>query len=191
MEWLQQQDVDVGGYLKINAESIYGNNVFKISLSNLLLSYRESRIQSDKSATLKEVTFRVGGTLRYKHEICYVVIVCMDGDNIKDQLGLKYPSIWGQDIFDHKGMISRDGSIEDYSKIPEFKAQYIVKCINDAGKYNSFSWEAMAFAFYFPSGDTEFRFTVDKVTEANILHPFCTSTRRGPQGNMLCPNARA
>ena len=187
VEALGRQNVYVSGFLNPNPESSYGNNIFKASIHSLLHSYKESRIRSERSAALKQITFRVGGTLRYKHEICYVVIVCMEQD--KDKFEPLYPSIWGQNVFEDNGMISQDGNVQDFSKIPEFKAQYIVNCIRDGGRYNNFSWENIAFAFYFPSGDNEFRCSVDLVMKGNIRHSHCISRRRSPSsGKMLCPN---
>ena len=178
---LGRDGINVSGYLKTNSESCYGNNVFTASLSDLLISYKYSRIRSNELAGPKQITLRVGGTLRYKHEICYVVIVCLE----EDDPVTKYPSIYKERILKNNGLVSDDGNIKDHSKIPEFKAQHIVKV---GGRHNSFSWENVAFAFYFPSWDSEFRCATAKMTKGIIRHPRCTSTRRGPDGKMLCPN---
>ena len=106
------------------------------------------------------------------------MIVCLE----EDDPVAKYPSIYKEPILKHNGLISDDGNIEDPSKIPEFKAQHIVNPEKVSGHYNSFSWENVAFAFYFPSHDNEFlnQCATAKMTKGNIRHLWCTSTRRGP-----------
>ena len=54
-------------------QSIYGGLGFSVELSYLLEAYKNSR-----KAT--QFHFKVAGTLRCKLEICYVVIVCTEGD---------------------------------------------------------------------------------------------------------------
>ena len=66
----------VPGYLAAEPESPYGSVAFSIQLSDILRDYEKARnIQGAR------VCLKVGGTLRYRKEICYVVIVCLKDDN--------------------------------------------------------------------------------------------------------------
>lgn len=56
--------------------SMYGNNKFSCDISELIECYRNAyRVRSPDDAPI-DVQFRCGGTLRYRYEICYVIIVC-------------------------------------------------------------------------------------------------------------------
>ena len=186
---LEDNNIHTAKYLKSPPELTYGNNSFKISFSSLLRSYRESRIRTDQSKSEDLVTLRVGGTLRYKHEICYVVIVSLEQDSV--QLN-KYPTIVnGHSIFESNGLVSLEGTVPlvDESKFLEFKAEYIISSIQDRyDRWQSFSWENVVFALYFASGDSELHCKADEMTRDPISHGFCTSTRKVPTGERLCPN---
>ena len=185
IDQLESQGIHTAKYLKTTPDSTYGNNSFRISFSSLLHSYKEARVGADQSITANPITLRVGGTLRYKYEICYVVIVSTEQDSA--QL-VQYPSVYGKHIFESNGVISQEGNIVDDSKFPEFKAQYIISSIKDSYNWwHNFSWEGIAFAFYFPSEESELRCKVQDVTRDTIQHSFCTSRRKVPQGR-LCPN---
>ena len=150
--YLKSKRIFLAPYLSNPSESPYGNRGFIADFKSLLKCYLESRKDiSVDDIDDKVVLLRVGGTLRYRHEICYVVIVCTKYDkDLKDQ----YPSLYGyKDLFDHKGMVLQDGQI-----IPTFftsqetiyfKPQYIIKCV-PSQIYSDY--ETPAFAFYYPEG---------------------------------------
>ena len=172
----RRPDVVVAEFMALPTKSRYGNNAFTIGFSELLLSYKRSRTDIQERW---HICLRVGGTLRYKYEICYVVLVCLQQDHSFDDLN----TIDGQDIINHNGLVQR-GKVVDYRQIPEFKAKYIVSSMN----YQNFSWEQVVFALYYPSEEFELCCNKDDVTEEHIEHKFCISTRAGPGGRRQCPN---
>ena len=136
----------VPGYLAEDTESQYGDQAFSIKLSKILRDY--SRARRGHTPSLK-----VGGTLRYLNEICYVVMVCTQEDR------LDMPSITnGSPQFQSNGLVDRNGIVVDYRKKPSFNATSIIKSEiagpDPTGKnkylYDYFSWEQIVFAFYFP-----------------------------------------
>ena len=122
-------------------ESPYGTKGFSADFSTLIRAYDESRNDSDG-----KVCFRVGGTLEYRQEIAYVVIVCKKTDSELDN----FPPIDHRNaIFTHQGL-NDTGEIEDDQKIPSFNFKYFVK-----SKYpnkREFDWENLVFGFYLPNG---------------------------------------
>jgi hypothetical protein len=181
----RRPDIQVAEFAASPPKSRYGNNAFTIGFRELLLSYKRSRTDIQER---RDIYLRVGGTLRYKYEVCYVVIVCLQHDHSFDDLDI----IDGQDIINHNGLLQR-GKVVDYQQTPEFKAKYIVSSMrNQSYDWESFSWEQVVFALYYPSEDFRLCCNKDKVTEEHIEHneyrSQCISTRAGPGGSRLCPN---
>ena len=56
--------------------SMYGTVKLSLKLRDLIECYATSR-----SKDSKKVLYKVGGTLRYTKEVCYVIIVCVDTDD--------------------------------------------------------------------------------------------------------------
>ena len=174
----RRPDVEVAEFAAFPPKSRYGNNAFTIGFRELLLSYKRSHTDIQEG---RQIYLRVGGTLRYKYEVCYVVIVCLQQDHSLDDLD----TIDKQDItcIDHNGLVER-GKVMDYRQTPDFKAKYIISSM----QYQSFSWEQVVFALYYPSDDFRLYCNKDKVTEEQIEHRFCISTQGGPGGSRRCPN---
>ena len=68
IERMQHQGVYTAQYLANPPGSKYGSNVFTIKFHDLLECYRNSRRS-------RNIVFRMGGTLRYREEICYVFLI--------------------------------------------------------------------------------------------------------------------
>ena len=159
----------VPGYLAENTESQYGDRVFSIELSDILQDY--SRARRGRTPCLK-----VGGTLRYRNEICYVVMVCTEEDR------LDMPSITnGSPQFQSNGLVDRNGIVGNYQKKPNFNATSIIKS-EKAGPdpterkkflYNYFSWEQMVFAFYFPREGQSLKCKHTHVNRFEVSHFPC------------------
>ena len=130
----------VPGYLKEDADSLYGNRAFSCNYRDLLRSYATSR-HSD----VRKICIRKGGTLRYKKEICYVLIICIDCDEDKEELS-EYGVLQQQWQFQEK--FSGLTNLLDYETTPTFNPEYIIRWANGCSDYN---YETAAFAFYFPS----------------------------------------
>ena len=120
-------------YLKDPPESWYGNHAFYINLSELLLSYKTSR-------QAKDIYLKIGGTLRYGREICYVVIVCTEKDlyDLHTSSSITHEG----DIVIPNGLVGDDGRVIEMENIPHFNTRYV----------NTWdSYETLTFAFYFSS----------------------------------------
>ena len=170
------------GYLSIPVGSSYGNNAFSIKLKDILIDYKWSR--PDRAG--KEVCLKVGGTLRYRHEICYVAMVCMEGD-IEHIPNITHHT----PPFDPNGLVNDYGTVVNYSATPTFTIQSIVRNVRmDIGGgrgYDSYDWEQLAFGFYFPEQGQELVCVNVKVTSVKHDPPQCTSTIPTP-GGWFCPN---
>ena len=162
------QEVD---YLGEKPSSRYGNRGFIFSFQDLMSGYKASRNNGN-------VYLKKAGTLRYKREICYVIIVVMTED-LGNETIRELPSIFYEPCLDHNGCIDEDGKlINDGS--PSFKLKH---------PFDGDNWESMAFAFYFPSSDDRLRLKKKLGREVEVDHTFCTSTRpRRPPYDWVCPN---
>ena len=134
-------------------ESHYGDCGFVVNFKDLLKSYKQSRTDVVNIRD-RELFLRVGGTLRYYCEICYVVIVCTK----HDQELKHYPSLYTcSDIFDHNGLLLPSGKIKprlfETNETIHFKIhkKHVIKCVP---KQQHSCYEAPAFAFYYPETST-------------------------------------
>ena len=108
-------------FLANPTESVYGDKAFTIKFSELLKSYKSSR--SDKP--LSSVYLKLGGTLRYRYEICYVVIVCMEDEMKRPKI-----NVIGQSVFDLNGLVDDNGKVvfnQLDKSVPYFKARHIIR----------------------------------------------------------------
>ena len=172
---LEREEACYGGtylanYLKEPVESCYGNNEYSTTFKNILQCYANSR-----HCSVEEIYLKLGGTLRYKQEICYVIVVCTQAD-LRSLSDFENLTPNESEVFNPKGLLNAKGRIKNRRAVPVFKTRYPVTYCE--GK--SCSWENMAFAFYFPSGDQVLRCPRDTTTLSKIRHghPYahCTST---------------
>ena len=173
---LRSKRIFVSPFMSKLPASPYGRCGFIVGFKDLLRYYQESRtdIANVRDRTL---FLRIGGTLRYRYEICYVVIVCTKQDKELEH----YPSLYTRsDIFDHKGLLHQSGQIiEDKfftsEETIDFKIRYAIKCV-PMKQY--FSYETPAFTFYYPQTSTVttksgLKCTPDKVEEIKIEEHKC------------------
>ena len=148
-------------YLKSPAESVYGNNAFNASFSDLLQSYASSR-----GCGVEDIYLKVGGTLRYKCEIAYVVIVCTSHD--LEALNSYCPITCAPpDVFNPNGLADSTGKVIDMTKIPYFTTRYMNTYV---------SYETLNFAFYFNEGEY-FKCPSVIVEFSEIEHEFCIRSK--------------
>ena len=167
---LQQQhklrSIYVAEYLQTNPPACpYGDKVFTVDLKDLLECYVSSRTDVDDDAK-KKVKFWFAGTLRYRNEICYVIIVAMINDDTELS---NLRSLHGaMDRFNHNGLIAENGELLDISVTPTFAAKYTIKF---AQGYKS--WETPA---YFPDDGNQYQLSVpeDVVEEFPEVSHRCT-----------------
>ena len=158
----QGPDIDndqyIPPYLKNPTQSRYGTQEFSVKLHKLLECYQNLQ---DSAAT--DIYLLRGGTLRYKREICYVVMVC--AKRHKDSAALRdYPALEpNSSLLDLKGLISDNGKVVDYSgnSVPQFTPKYVD---------TRTSWETLAFAFYFENKEGKLQCHKSLVEHAAIGH---------------------
>ena len=183
---LKKERVYVPNY--ISQSSNYGNNCFYSSYEDALESYATSR----ETAT-SQLCFKVGGTLRYRHEICHVVIVCKQDDTalssyaaIQDDTALSsYAPITIARVRKQENLV--DGKVKNVDHY-NFQAQYVISKI----KEKNVSYENLAFAFYFPTNSC-LRCRKGSVQRCSIEHTEkqCTKTMPipgEPDQKWECPN---
>ena len=149
-------------YLKNPPESWYGDHAFYIDFSELLRSYRISR-------RAKDIYLKIGGTLRYGREICYVVIVCTEKD--LDNLQTFNPITNEGDVFIPNGLVGDDGRVIEMKNIPHFNICYV-----DTRD----SYETFTFAFYFSSEIKRLVCNKAACRVENIAHPNCIAQQEIP-----------
>ena len=145
IEYLESRRIYTADFLHNPPESTYGTQGFSIKFSTLIERYKGSR--TDSNAT--NVCFKMGGTLRYYKEISYVIIVSM-GEEL-----FHLPCINSQTsrgIFQYQGLLNEFGEVQDLTKTPNFVVKYLIKYVSHRPHEPlRFSWENLAFAFYYPS----------------------------------------
>lgn len=161
---------NVANYLKEPVESPYGNKEYSTSFENILQCYANSR-----HCSVEEIYLKLGGTLRYRLEICYVIVICTYSD-LRSLRNFQTLTPKESEVFNPNHLLNANGSIKNCRAMPVFKTRYPVKWC----EHNSCSWENMAFAFYFPNGDQVLRCPRGTTKLKKIRHhkPYapCTST---------------
>ena len=174
---IKRKSYYVPDYLKDKPSSMYGNNSYSITFPDLLTSYQTAR--DDKPG--RKVQLKVGGTLLYKQEICYVVMVGLEGDEELRSM----PSIGDYKQFQHNGLINSEGVIINPHKTPNFKAFFIVS----SWENEKFNWEQLVFTLYFPKPEQKLSCQKELVQTSSVDHTLCISTQPPPNGGKwVCPN---
>ena len=114
-------------------QSIYGGVGFSVELSYLKDAYKHSR-----KAT--QCYLKVAGTLRYKREICYVVIACTEGDKRLSEF---------QDFSLSQAVIERP--------FVKYNGEWV-------------SWDHYALAFYYPDTQQALTLNPNKVELFQVEH---------------------
>ena len=166
---LKRNRIFVAEYLQTDTpECQYGSYVFTISLKSLLHVYNRSRTDIT-DANERILKFRFAGTLRYRFEICYVIIVSMKHD---DATLSEFTSVHeDKTVFDHNGLVNASGEIRDDSATPYIHLKHKIKCIP---KKQYQSWETLTFAFYYPNDSSDkLECPKDSVTELRSVRHKC------------------
>ena len=173
-------------YLKDIPDSRYGNREFIVSLPHLMNSYKQSRTDCKD----KEVCLKNAGTLRYRYEICYVIMVAMEGD-----VDGVFPSMFGEPHFKQDGLIDNNGKLIDSSITPGFQIMHPFSngYFSYMEYWDKYSWETLAFALYFPNNSQMVLECPEELCrEREIHHSYyhCTSTQPIYPGShdWVCPN---
>ena len=156
--------------------SVYGSRRISITSRDLLYSYQGGFAY--KNSRHSRLQFRNGGTLRYKHEICYVVIVCAEGHF--------------------------NGADDDYPVMDAFNIDYeanrrirnvgdwrvtITNCITWA-QGDSYSWDHFVFAFHYPTSEGRMCLPSGLTVHEDIDHKFCFKKKELIPGTnkWVCPD---
>jgi hypothetical protein len=165
-------------YMQSPPKSLYGNREFSGDICKLLQCYQTSH----RSKKLPDVYLLQGGTLRYSHEICYVVIVCTEELTREPYSLTGYPPLSCNSVLDPCGLTDVNGKVIDFSgkKTP---------ILHPKNLSTAESWESLAFAFYFPFAGQELRCNVGDLAEGTISHDRCLKTvPPRPRTPWVCPN---
>ena len=167
---------DVPHYLRLPPQSRYGNNEFTGELSDMLESYKRSR-------EVHDVYLVIGGTLRYKREICYIVIACTRNDLKKNLRDFPCLSQSNQPILKLNGLVDSKGKGKVVN--PQAVPVFIVNHVSPKD-----SWETLAFAFYF---EDHSGLVCDRevIHHEKIAHTTDICVSKKPQINYkpwMCPN---
>ena len=138
-------DIDVSDLFNNRPTSRYGSVRISTSSLQMLQSYQNGFVNNGHYSRLQ---FRNGGTLRYKHEICYVVILCAEGHftGADDD----YP------VIEHGpgSVIPANIQYDDNGRITAV-GQWRVPITNGITRAQgkSYSWDQYVFAFHYPTSD--------------------------------------
>ena len=181
-------------YLQYPSSSIYGNIEFSGELHKVLSSYQTSMIGPQTSMVEPDVYLLVGGTLRYRHEICCVIIVCTgedkDSQELRDYKPLQYDctpeSNLDHPLFISNGLTDATGKVTEFSgtSVPTFHPRFLA---------TSMSWASLAFAFYFRRSSGKL-WCPGVLQEREIKHDRDNCLKKQPQKKpsrskkWVCPN---
>ena len=161
-----------------SSSSRYGNIQFSGKVEEILGCYQEVY----GGNPLPHIQFRCGGTLRYKYEICYVVIVCTDAHTLPEDEFLK---MWEDHI-----KYTEDGRIKSVNlEVVIRNGIYEVRSMQSPSK--KYSWDTYAFGLYFPNEEKPLNCPKsEKFKRSKIDHTFCTKTQPDPDNGkkFTCPN---
>ena len=118
-------------------DSMYGTVKMSLDFQSLISSY----VNSIARGQLHNVRYKVGGTLRYKREVCYVIVVCVAIDN-EDPLP-DYPNLNGLSNL----VIRQPNSYFSGGPIPRGGV--------------GVSWDHYVFALYYPNNHPTKTLTLD------------------------------
>ena len=155
--------------------STYGSRKISGNFKDVLVAYQEC------FENLSPIELRIGGTLRYRHEVCHVVIVNAAIPDHKDVRNVNYP-IWN----DADG-VQVEICYDQDNKVSHAEASFIVK---NGLKRQNCSWDHIVFAFYFPINGHEMVCKKPAFCEAAVAHDrrMCLRSRRDRGPLVLCPD---
>lgn len=172
-------NVSVPSYLKSDPESMYGGWAFECDFMDLLDCYVKLQSPRDSKRSINDICIRIGGTLTYKLEICYVLIVhCVD-DN--DALSA-FPILKDSKLFHTNGQIDDEGRINpEGHKCLTFHPKHNVAWVAGEGC----CYENVAFAFYFSNRDHVMTVNSQFCNKHSIIHKYECCAK---QVNNKCPD---
>ena len=157
------------------SSSVYGSRRISITSRDWLYSYQGGFAYKDGHHSCLQ--FRNGGTLRYKHEICYVVIVCAEGHFNGDD---DYPVMDAFNInYEANGRIRNVG---------EWRVH--IKNRITWKKGVSYSWDHFVFAFHYPTSKGRMHLPSRLTVHEDINHESCPKKDGNHGYKRVCPDKR-
>ncbi|XP_019850536.1 PREDICTED: uncharacterized protein LOC109581148 [Amphimedon queenslandica] len=156
--------------------SQYGSVAIYGRIEHLFEHYQKSLPRDPLTGKLPKIELRIGGTLRYKFEICYVIIVCKEKEPMLPYD--KYP-VWpeGRKIhFDLK---------DAFLFIDPIKVKNIKRAKHDD------SWSHHVFGFHFPDDQHHMICPKSCFKEKETIHDNYMCIKKRPEvpgGKWLCPD---
>lgn len=160
-----------------NGESLYGSKKISGNFKDVLVAYQEC------FEDLSPIELRIGGTLRYRHEVCHIVIVNAAIPDHKDVRNVNYP-IWN----DADG-VQVEICYDQDNKVSHAEASFIVKNgLKDQDQ--GLSWDHVVFAFYFPRSKSKMVCRKPPFDDTEVPHSRdkCLRSRRDRPRKPLCPD---
>ena len=153
------------------SSSRYGNNKFSANIVELLQCYKKA------FNPLSHIQFRCGGTLRYKQEICKVVIVCTNEHHLPED---KFPRMWKDCVTEEEA-----GEITLVTSVENLEVMIRNGITGTFRQYIPYSWDTYAFAFYFPDETYTIKCPKSVIQCSKVEHDshYCINKREG-----ICPN---
>ena len=153
--------------LKPNEDSSrYGGHMFTVDFPYMLDRFRHAHTTPDKPQP--GIFFMKAGTLRYKREICYVILVCADTDDLTEVQHLPPVTEDGGHIV-LNGLLDGNGKLVNPSSYLSFKQSL----------YSGSAWDQLVFGFYFSPRchHKRLKLEMEKVEyNPKFPHNFCIRT---------------
>ncbi len=174
---LTPREINVSDLFSNPRSSVYGDRMISTTSLHLLQSYQDGFI--DDVGHYPDLQFRNGGTLRYKHEICYVVIVCAkdrftgadDDYPVMDAFNIVYAQQDNRVI----ETVERDWHVTIKNGITQVWQQR-----HPPIRYKDFSYDHYVFAFHFDEYQTMTIQPNDANDVENVIHSVCINQRCNP-----------
>ena len=161
---LREELVFPGFYLwwgpSSTTSSMYGTEKLTANFKSVLRKFQWSRKEQD-APNLPDVYLRVRGTLRYKKEICYVILIHTDNEATEEIKRL--PPLEDSRHFKLNEFLDDCGRVADWDTYPAFIPRF----------YEDGCKDHFAFAFYFSDRENPLKLDKEKVTRKHVDHTRC------------------
>lgn len=166
--------------------SVYGSHLFSADFSYMIGQY--CKRHTKKGQNPPSIILKRYGTLRYKREICYVIIVCADSDDLSEVKHL--PAI---NHGEYQTIFSGLEGLDAEGKVPQ-----PVPTITFKRRTYEEGWEHLTFAFYFSEKAEYKSFTLestkveytDQIPHDKCIHKDPTTMVHNDPSTMKCPDKK-
>ena len=163
--------------------SYYGTRMFSVGLPEMLCQFRLAHATDENKEPA--VIFKKYGTLRYKREICYVIIVCADSDDLTHVKDLP-------PVTEEGGHVTLNGMLDANGIVINDSAEFMYNRLTSIpNKQNNEDWEHLVFGFYFSQVEGHSIILKNSQVEyvSKIPEHYCTRTQKlHNQRKWVCPD---